>query len=96
MFARIETHFNLRTCQGPGCGYYTEPSKSVLIVNPENLKAGKVFGARHRFKICTGPRYLGGYIGENQCISDWLRERTLTWNKKNWHDQKNYGEISPG
>ena len=33
-FAIIETYFNLLTRQGLGRGYYTEPSKSILIVHP--------------------------------------------------------------
>ena len=32
--------------------------------------------------MCTGARYLGGYIGDNEYKLDWLRERTLTWEKK--------------
>ena len=37
----IETYFDLPTRQGPGFWYYLEPSKSVVIVHPENLEAGK-------------------------------------------------------
>ena len=76
-FARIETYFNSLTRQGLGRRYYPEPSKSILIVHPENLKDGKEFGPRHGFKVCTGARYLGGYIGDNESKSDWLRERTM-------------------
>ena len=36
-FSRIETYFNFLTRQGPGHGYYLEPSKNILIVHPENL-----------------------------------------------------------
>ena len=38
-FKRIETYFNYLTFQGPRYGYYPEPSKSVLTVNPENIEA---------------------------------------------------------
>ena len=75
----LENYFDLLTCQGPGQGYYSEPSKSVLIVCLDNLEAGKVFGARHVFKVCTGARYLGGYIRDDKSKHDWLKERTLTW-----------------
>ena len=37
----IETYFDLPTRQGPGFWYYLKPSKSVVIVHPENLEAGK-------------------------------------------------------
>ena len=67
------------TLQGLGRVYHPDPTKSVLIVRPENLESRKVFGARHRFRVCTGAQYLGGYIGENDYKCDWLRELTLTW-----------------
>ena len=35
----------------------------------------------HGFRVCTGARYFGGYIGDNNSKHDWLRERTLTWEK---------------
>ena len=31
--------------------------------------------------MCTGACYLGGYIGDNKSKRDWLRERTMTWEK---------------
>ena len=46
-FARIETYFDLLTRQGSGRGYHPKPSKSVLIVRPDNIEAGKVFGRSH-------------------------------------------------
>ena len=46
-FARIDTYFNLLTRQVPGHRYYPKPSKIVLIVHPENIEAGKLFGMRH-------------------------------------------------
>ena len=76
-FARIETYFNFLTRQGPECGYYPGPSKSMLIVHPDNLEAGKYFGECHKFKVFTGARYLGGCIRDDESNSDWLREHTL-------------------
>ena len=58
-FVRLETYFDFLTCQGPGQGYHPEPTKSVLIVRPENIEAVKVFGARHGFRVCTGTDNLG-------------------------------------
>ena len=78
-FAIIDTYFDSLTHQGPRRRYYPKPSKSVLIVRPENLEARKEFGARYVFQVCMGARYLGGYIGEDKSKIDWMRERTLTW-----------------
>ena len=77
--ARIETYFNSITRQGLGNRCYSEPSKSVLIVHPENLEARKEFGSRHGFKVVMSARYLRGYIGDDRSKSNLLRERTLAW-----------------
>ena len=78
-FTIIERYFYLLTLQGLGRRYYPEPYKSVLIVRPNNLEAGKVFGACHGFKVCTGARYPGSYIGADESKRDLLRERMMTW-----------------
>ena len=66
MFARLETYFDSLTRQVPGWGYHPDLTKIVLIVRPDNLEAGKMFGERQGFRVCTGARYLGGYIGDNK------------------------------
>ena len=63
----------------PMTGYHPEPTKSVLIVRPENLEAEKVFRRRQGFRVCTGARYLGSHIGDDESKRDWLRELTLMW-----------------
>ena len=77
LLTRLETYFDSLEHQGPERGYQLNPTKSVMIVRPENLEAGKLFGAHHGFRVCTGARYLGGYIGGNESKHDWSRERTL-------------------
>ena len=61
LFARIENYFNFLTHQGSEGGYHPGPSKNVLIMHPENIDAGKEFGDRHGFMVCTGTHYIGGY-----------------------------------
>ena len=80
-YARLETYFNLLTHQRTECGYYTKPSKSVLIEHTENTESVKVFCSGHRFKVCTGACYLRGYIRDDESKHDYLRERKLTWEK---------------
>ena len=92
-FVRIETYFNSLTHQDPGCGYYPEPSKSVLIVHPDNIKARKVFGTRHGFIVCTGAHCLGGYIGDDESKSDCLRECTMMWDKNIGTIRKTVGKY---
>ena len=66
-----------------------------MIVHPDNIEAGKGFGLRHRFKVCTGALYLGGFIGGEESKRDYLKERTQTWEQNNSQDQQNREEISP-
>ena len=95
-FARIETYVNFLTRQSFGPGYYTKLSKSVLIVHPENIEAGKVFGACHSFKVCIGASYLRGYTGDNRYKSNCLREFMMKWKKKHWDNQENRGKYPQG
>ena len=80
-FARLESYFDSLTRQVPEQRYHLKPTKGVLIVCPENLEAGNVFEARHRFRVCTGAHYFGGYIGGNEYTRDWSIVCTLTWEK---------------
>ena len=80
-FAIIETYFDFLACQGPGRGYQSKPTKSILIVCPENLDARKLFGACHGFRVCMSARYLGAYIGDDKSKHDWLGEPMMTWEK---------------
>ena len=62
-------------------GVSPQAKKKVLIVRPDNLEAGKVFRKCRVFRVCTGARYLGGYIGDDKPKRGWLRDRTLTWER---------------
>ena len=81
MFVILETYFDSLTLQGPGRRYHPNPTKSVMIVFPKNLEAREVFRQCHKFRVCTGARYLGGCFGDNESKRNWLRKRTLTWYK---------------
>ena len=95
-FAILETYFDSLTRQGPGRGYHPQPTKSVLIVLPDNIEAGKVFGERHRFRVFMGARYLGGCIGDDESKCVWLRESSLTWEKNINTIRKTGGGVSLG
>ena len=81
MFARVEAYFHSLERHGPGRGYLPELSKSVLIVHPDNIEAGKLFGSRHGFKVCMGARYLCGSIKDDESKHECLKERTETWGR---------------
>ena len=63
MFAKVELYYNSLKRFCLICGYYPKPYKRVLIVYLDNLEPIKCIGFSHRFKVCTGARYLGVFIG---------------------------------
>ena len=48
----------------------------------DDPETGKLFGLRHRFKVCNGTCYLGGLIREDESKRDWLQDRTAKWEKR--------------
>ena len=78
-FQQILEHFWDLQVRGPACGYYPEPTKSILVVAP-----GNVAGAEEHFRglgirVVMGHRYLGGYIGDGEAEKEWLREKRQGW-----------------
>ena len=53
-----------------------------------------MFRANQGFRVCTGAHYIGGYISDDESKLDWLRERTLTWERKSTGSAKPRGDIS--
>ena len=91
-FANVELYFNFIKQLRPGRGCYPETSKRVLIVYPYNIQSRELFGLRHKFKVCTGARYLGSFIGDEKFKCDWLDERTNTWEYKTTKTRKTAGK----
>ena len=77
----IGLYFNSLKRLGPGCWYYPEPSKIVLILHSDNFTSGKEFGLSSGFKVCTGTHYLVSFSGGGKYKRDWLKYRTLKWEK---------------
>ena len=40
-------------------------------MHPDNLEVQKMFGLRHRFKVCTAAGYIGIFIGEENSKLYW-------------------------
>jgi hypothetical protein len=53
---------------GPDFGYCPEPLKSMLAAQEHNLEAAEKAFSDLEFKVTTGSRYLGGFIGEDDAL----------------------------
>jgi hypothetical protein len=56
---------------GPAYGYFPEPLKSILIVRTHNRTRTSSTFDNLGFKVQTGSRYLGGYIGSKADREFW-------------------------
>jgi hypothetical protein len=50
---------------GPAYGYYPEASKNILVISEANKAAAEAYFCDIKFKVVTGSRYLGGFIGSD-------------------------------
>jgi hypothetical protein len=64
---------------GPGYEYYPQPTKSILVVPQHSLEAVCIAFTDFNFKVTTGSRYLGSFIGEDDALRSWLLEKTKNW-----------------
>ena len=66
--------------RGPPQGYFTDPTKSILVVSPRNVPRAETFFCGYRLEIVTGGIYLGGFVG-TEVAQDWrIEEKVEGWN----------------
>jgi hypothetical protein len=76
-FDEIE-RFSRRLCKVESkFSYFLEPTKSIIIVRQHNLEEARL--CFPGFKVRTGNRYLGGFVGEDEALNEWLAEKTEFW-----------------
>ncbi len=63
---------------GPAYGYFPEPTKSILVVPPAMVELAKEYFHDHEFKITTGSRYLGGFIGSRSSCEEYVKGKVFS------------------
>ncbi|MCH2416854.1 MAG: hypothetical protein MK195_08855 [Acidimicrobiales bacterium] len=65
---------------GPAMGYHPKPSKSWLIVKPENLeRATELFEGTGVKITVEGKKYLGGFVGPVQGAESYVQSLVQEW-----------------
>ena len=64
---------------GPKYGYFPEPEKSYVIVNPDCLLKAREIFQEFDINVVEGSRFLGGYIGAEEEKTNWLEKKIDTW-----------------
>ena len=78
-FSNILQYFKRLQDEGPARGYFPEPTKSILVVQPRNVERAKATFAPLGFTIVTGARYLGGHVGTVESKNEYVKERVKLW-----------------
>ena len=71
-FAKIKLYFSSLKLFSPGQRYSPDPPKIILILHPDNPESRILFDLCHRFKFCTGVRYVGYFIMNDEFNIYWL------------------------
>jgi hypothetical protein len=64
---------------GPEWGYYPEPAKSIFICSPEDWQGAEELLEAFSFKFIDGYRYVGGFLGSDAALSQWLAPQIQQW-----------------
>ena len=73
-FQKILDHFRDLQARGMARGYYLDPTKSILVISPGNVARTVEYFWGIGIRVVMGHRYLGGYIGDIEVESSWLKE----------------------
>ena len=76
---RIKEWFLSLLEQGPAFGYFAEPSKSIVIVQPHHGEAAKTIFGNLNVQVTTSGRFLGSYIRDPEGVSSFVRSRVSDW-----------------
>ena len=75
----MQHHLNEPMVRGPPWGYFTEPTKSILVLSPQNFPQAEAFFWGYGLQVVTGRRYLGGFFGTEIAQAWWLEEKVEGW-----------------
>jgi hypothetical protein len=64
---------------GPARGYLPEPAKSILICAPADRPAAETRLEAFGFNYTEGNRYVGGFLGTEEALSQWLEPKIQQW-----------------
>ena len=78
-FTDIRSMFEELQKIGPAYGYFPEPSKSILVVPPAMVERAKEYFRDLHFKVTTGSRYLGGFVGTRSSCEEYVQGKVLSW-----------------
>ncbi len=77
----IKEWFDRLSNRGPAYGYYLQPAKSILVVHPSFVVEADRMFSDLGIRVVTGGRFLGGFIGDDKSVDDYVRKKIDGWVK---------------
>ena len=65
--------------EGPPRGYYPEPSKSIVVCRAADEDTFRHDLDEFSFSFCRGSRYVGGFVGDDNTLQEWLTPKLENW-----------------
>jgi hypothetical protein len=76
---KLREWFDKLSEMGPDFGYYPEPRKTFLVVDPKDeVEANMLFGELG-VAVVTGHRFLGGFIGDQESCNEYVDHKVQMW-----------------
>ena len=76
---RLREWFDKLLKWGPDFGYYPEPQKTILVVDPnDELRAKELFDELG-VTVVPGQRFLGGFIGNQSGTTEYVEQKVRAW-----------------
>jgi len=60
---------------GPAYGYFPEPCKTVLVVQPSDMQEAIDMFHDLGVRVVSGSRFLGGFVGEKSLAADFVSNK---------------------
>ena len=78
-FGNILAHFEDIQVRGTPWGYFPKPTKSILVLAPQNVTRAEELFWGIGILVVTGNHYLSSFIGNRDADTTWLDEKVQGW-----------------
>jgi len=75
----VRRWFDRLLFEGPAYGYFPEPCKTVLVVQPSDMQKATDMFHDLGVKVVSSSRFLGGFVGERSLAADFVSNNVKAW-----------------
>jgi len=75
----VRRWFDKLLSDGPAYGYFPEPCKTVLVVQPSDMQETTDMFHDLGVRVASGPQFLGRFVGEKSLAADFVSNKVKMW-----------------